>query len=84
VISRAPGPPSQSSAQLPSFVRVTDELPKLASMKADKRRLRGDAWRVDGVFWRPAKGERLRLLDDADRERLDPLLGQRDARAVSP
>jgi fatty-acyl-CoA synthase len=73
---------------LPSFVRVTDELPKLASMKIDKRRLRGDAWRVDGVFWRPAKGERLRLLDDADRARLDPLLdpllGQRDERAVSP
>ena len=78
------GQPDLGPKWLPSFVRVTDELPKLASMKVDKRRLRGDAWRVDGVFWRPAKGERLRLLDDADRARLDPLLGRRDARAVSP
>lgn len=63
---------------LPSFVRVTDELPKLASMKLDKRRLRREAWRGEPTFWRPARGERLRLLDDADRARLDPLLGERD------
>lgn len=59
----------------PVFVRVTGELPKLASMKIDKMRLRREAWRADGVLWRPAKGEALRLLDDADRTRLDPLLG---------
>ncbi|HXY91786.1 MAG TPA: AMP-binding protein [Acidimicrobiia bacterium] len=59
---------------VPSFVRVTDELPKLASMKVDKQRLRGDAWRTEDVYWRPAKGESLRALDDRDRVRLDPLL----------
>jgi fatty-acyl-CoA synthase len=59
----------------PAFVRVTEELPKLASMKIDKRRLRGEAWRAGEVFWRPARSERLRLLDEADRDRLDPLLG---------
>ena len=50
------------------------ELPKLASMKLDKQRLRRDAWRAGPVFWRPGKGQALRLLDDADRRRLDPLL----------
>ena len=60
---------------VPAFVRVTEELPKLASMKVDKQRLRREAWNVDDVFWRPAKGEPLRTLDDADRERLAPLLG---------
>jgi fatty-acyl-CoA synthase len=37
--------------------------------------LRREAWRVDDVYWRPAKGEALRALDDADRARLEPLLG---------
>ncbi len=59
----------------PAFVRVTDELPKLASMKVDRRGLRREAWRAGVVFWRPAKGEGLRPLDDDDRARLDPLLG---------
>ncbi len=60
----------------PAFVRVTDELPKLASMKVDKQRLRREAWRADTVFWRPAKGDVLRTLDADDRVRLDPLLGR--------
>jgi fatty-acyl-CoA synthase len=60
----------------PAFVRVTGELPKLASMKIDKMRLRREAWRApEPVFWRPAKGEVLRPLEPADRTRLDPLLG---------
>jgi fatty-acyl-CoA synthase len=59
----------------PAFVRVTEELPKLASMKIDKRRLRDDAWRADRVFWRPGPDEGLRELDESDRKRLDPLLG---------
>ncbi len=59
---------------LPAFVRVTEELPKLASMKIDKQRLRREAWRAGEVYWRPAKGEPLRSLDDADRARLEPLL----------
>lgn len=58
----------------PAFVRVTDELPKLASLKVDKQRLRREAWQVGDVLWRPAKGESLRPLTDADRARLAPLL----------
>ena len=62
---------------IPTFVRVTDDLPKLASMKVDKQRLRRDAWRADDeIYWRPGKGEPLRVLDDADRARLDPLLSR--------
>jgi fatty-acyl-CoA synthase len=61
----------------PAFVRVTDELPKLASMKVDKMALRRAAWTEGEVFWRPAKGEPLRPLTAADRGRLDPLLGTR-------
>ena len=59
---------------MPAFVRVDDELPKLASMKIDKQRLRREAWRAGRSYWRPAKGEPLRPLDAADRARLDPLL----------
>ena len=59
---------------LPSFVRVDDELPKLASMKLDKTRLRREAWRADGVVWRPARGEMLRPLTIADRASIDALL----------
>ena len=56
---------------------MTDELPKLASMKVDKKRLRREAWREDTVFWRPAEGGSLRVVDTNDRVRLDPLLGGR-------
>jgi fatty-acyl-CoA synthase len=59
---------------LPAFVRVTNELPKLASMKVDKQRLRREAWRGEPVFWRAGKSEPLRVADAADRARLDPLL----------
>jgi len=68
------GQPDLGPKWLPSFVRVTGELPKLASMKVDKRRLRQEAWRAEPLFWRPARGERLRPLDDADRARLDRLI----------
>ncbi|MDZ7675417.1 MAG: AMP-binding protein [Acidimicrobiales bacterium] len=59
---------------VPSFVRVDTELPKLSSMKIDKKKLRHDAWRVDGVVWRPAKQDDLRPLTDDDRRALDHLL----------
>jgi fatty-acyl-CoA synthase len=59
---------------VPSFVRVTDDLPKLASMKIDKQRLRREAWRPEGVFWRRAKGEDLSPLNAEDRAQLAPLL----------
>jgi fatty-acyl-CoA synthase len=65
---------------LPSFVRPTAELPKLASMKLDKTRLRREAWRAPGlVYWRPARDEPLRPMTDADRERLTPLLDRTPA-----
>lgn len=68
------GQPDLGTKWRPSFVRVVEELPKLASMKIDKQRLRRDAWREDPVFFRPGKGEGLRPLAGADRTRLDPLL----------
>jgi len=51
---------------VPSFVRVTPELPKLASMKIDKTRLRREGWEAPGVSWRPGRGDPLRPLTDAD------------------
>ena len=51
---------------VPAFVRIDEELPKLASMKIDKQRLRREAWRAQPVFWRPGKGEPLRPLVDTD------------------
>ncbi len=59
---------------VPAFVRTTDELPKLASMKIDKTRLRREAWTVENVYWRPARGATLQELVQPDRHRLDPLL----------
>jgi fatty-acyl-CoA synthase len=55
---------------LPAFVRVAGELPKLASMKIDKTRLRRDGWAAPGVWWRPARGEPLRPFTPADLESL--------------
>jgi fatty-acyl-CoA synthase len=65
---------------VPAFVRVDRELPKLSSMKIDKKALRRDAWDVDGVIWRPARHEYLRVLTDDDRRALDHLLSDRPLR----
>jgi fatty-acyl-CoA synthase len=59
---------------VPRFVRRDAELPKLASMKIDKTRLRRDAWTTPGVWWRPARGEPLRPLTPTDLEALARLL----------
>jgi fatty-acyl-CoA synthase len=59
---------------IPSFVRVAGELPKLASMKLDKTRLRREAWRAPAVMWRPGRGDRLRPMTSADAEALAHLL----------
>ena len=59
---------------VPAFVRVDAELPKLASLKIDKKRLRTDAWRPNDVVWRPGRGEALRDLTDEDRDALAHLL----------
>lgn len=70
--------------RLSSFVRLDDELPKLASMKIDKTKLRREAWTGADVLWRPpGKGQPLRSLGAGDRHRLDHLLAQRD-RTSSP
>lgn len=58
----------------PRFVRFVDELPKLASMKIDKQRLRREAWAAGSVWWRPERGEPLVELAAADRDGLAHLL----------
>jgi fatty-acyl-CoA synthase len=60
---------------VPSFVRIEVELPKLSSMKIDKKVLRADAWCAERVFWRPSKSEVLRELTEKDRDNLRHLLG---------
>jgi fatty-acyl-CoA synthase len=58
--------PDLGTKWVPSFLRVTGELPKLASLKLDKTRLRGEAWCAPAVWWRPTRGERLRLMTPDD------------------
>ena len=58
---------------VPHFVRFVPELPKLASMKIDKQRLRRDAWQHEDVWWRPGRGSSLVRLQESDRERLRQL-----------
>jgi fatty-acyl-CoA synthase len=55
---------------IPSFVRVSDDLPKLASLKVDKTRLRREAWNAETVYWRPNRNEPLRPLTAAEREQM--------------
>jgi fatty-acyl-CoA synthase len=59
---------------IPAFVRLSKELPKLASLKVDKTRLRREAWLVDPVYWRPNRGDPLQPLTGTDRDRLEGLL----------
>jgi fatty-acyl-CoA synthase len=59
---------------VPQFVRLVPELPKLASMKIDKQRLRREAWTSAGVWWRPIRTSPLVPMEEADRERLGGLL----------
>jgi len=58
---------------VPSFVRIAPELPKLASMKIDKTRLRREGWDAPAVSWRPARGDELRPMTLADVTALEPL-----------
>jgi fatty-acyl-CoA synthase len=66
--------PDLGTKWAPAFVRVDEELPKLANLKLDKSRLRREAWTVDGVWWRPVKGASLRPMSGEDRVQLDVLL----------
>jgi fatty-acyl-CoA synthase len=59
---------------VPAFVRVDTELPKLSSLKIDKKVLRSHAWEADDVVWRSGRGEALRDLTDEDRATLAHLL----------
>ncbi|HVM63914.1 MAG TPA: AMP-binding protein [Acidimicrobiales bacterium] len=69
--------PDLGTKWLPSFVRTTAELPKLASMKIDKAKLRREAWHGGEVYWRPGRGDGLRLMTGTDRAALEPLLEAR-------
>jgi fatty-acyl-CoA synthase len=53
----------------PRYVRITDELPVTHTSKILKRQLRTERWEcADEVWWRPARGEPLRLLEKDDVE----------------
>jgi fatty-acyl-CoA synthase len=66
--------PDLGTKWTPLFARFVEELPKLASMKIDKQRLRREAWRADDVWWRPEKKGPLVLMSDVDRKGLEHLL----------
>jgi fatty-acyl-CoA synthase len=55
---------------IPDFVRVSGDLPKLASLKVDKSRLRKEAWNTETVYWRPGRNEPLRVLTPTERRLL--------------
>jgi fatty-acyl-CoA synthase len=65
--------PDLGTKWVPSFVRVAPELPKLASMKIDKTRLRREAWEAPDVSWRPGRTDALRSMTSVDVEALAPL-----------
>jgi len=55
----------------PRYVRITEQMPVTESQKPMKRQLRRERWETDEpVFWRPAKGARLRRMTAEDREAL--------------
>ncbi len=66
--------PDLGTKWVPSFVRVSSHLPKLASMKLDKTRLRREAWRAPAVWWRTARDEHLRPMTTTDIESQSHLL----------
>jgi fatty-acyl-CoA synthase len=68
---------------VPSFVRLERELPKLSSMKVNKKLLRAEAWQAKRVVWRPFKSETLRELTGDDRERLNRLLSREPERPLA-
>jgi fatty-acyl-CoA synthase len=59
---------------VPSFVRATGELPKLASMKIDKTSLRHEGWLASDVYIRPERGWPMRPITADDHVRMDHLL----------
>jgi len=66
----------------PSFVRVVEALPVLASLKVDKRMLRRQAWDCDDpVWWRRNREAKLALLDSDIAEGMGNLLHRSDLSA---
>jgi fatty-acyl-CoA synthase len=67
--------PDLSPKWRPSFVRIVDSLPVLASLKVDKRTLRREAWECEGpVWWRSTRHGALTLLDPDAVEGMSSLL----------
>jgi fatty-acyl-CoA synthase len=67
--------PDMSPKWQPSFIRVVDALPVLASLKIDKRTLRREAWECDDpIWWRSGRGEELTLLSPDAVAAMSPLL----------
>ncbi len=63
----------------PRYVRVTTALPITQTAKVLKRQLRGQRWECDEpIYWRPANGEPLRLMTDADRAAVRAAFAARD------
>ena len=57
----------------PRYLRIVPALPVTATNKIDKAPLRRTRWSTDGddvVYWRPERGDLLRLLTDADRDEI--------------
>jgi fatty-acyl-CoA synthase len=69
------GHPDLSPKWRPSFVRVLEALPVLASLKVDKRMLRRQAWECDDpVWWRSSRDGGLTVLDTVTVERMRSVL----------
>jgi fatty-acyl-CoA synthase len=63
----------------PRYVRITTALPITQTAKVLKRQLRGERWECDEpVYWRPAKGDRLRRMTDDDRAAVRAAFAARD------
>jgi len=77
--------PDLSPKWRPSFVRVVDALPVLASLKVDKRLLRREAWECgDPIWWRSSREGKLTLLDTETAAAMSPILPRSDSSPSSP
>jgi fatty-acyl-CoA synthase len=77
--------PDMSPKWQPSFVRVVEAIPVLASLKVDKRTLRRQAWECDDpVWWRSSRGDPLTLLGPDDVAAMSTLLHRSDPSAPPP
>jgi fatty-acyl-CoA synthase len=77
--------PDMSPKWQPSFVRVVEALPVLASLKIDKRTLRREAWESDDpVWWRSKRGGQLTLLGPQEVAGMSALLRRSEPPTSSP